>query len=282
MSYLDRIAECNTHDLERFVPFVVAGVRVGWVRRNRLPALRQAAGCLVVANTGVTLDPNLTTFESRSMALAQVVEALTERGQLSGWRGEQYPVCAAWGQPPLLQLERAAVPWFGIQAHGVHVNGFVRRGDDLLMWIARRARDKPSYPGMLDNTVAGGQPIGISLLDNVIKECGEEAGIPAAVAARARAVGAITYCLENDSGIKPDCMFLFDLELSADFEPRCVDGEAEAFHLWPIERVAALVRDTREFKFNCNLVIVDFLARHGLLDHTAPDYLSVVRGLRAW
>ncbi len=40
------------------------------------------------------------------------------------------------------------------------------------MWIARRAHDKPTCPGMLDNFVAGGQPVGASLKDNVIKEAG--------------------------------------------------------------------------------------------------------------
>ena len=49
------------------------------------------------------------------------------------------------------------------------------------MWIGRRARDKPTFPGMLDNFVAGGQPIGIGLMDNLIKEAAEEAGVPAAV-----------------------------------------------------------------------------------------------------
>ena len=43
-----------------------------------------------------------------------------------------------------------------------------------------------SYPGMLDNMVAGGQPAGLSLMENVVKEAGEEAGIPCAVAGTAR------------------------------------------------------------------------------------------------
>ena len=34
MSYLDRIQACNTHDLGNFVPFEVAGTRVGWVKRG--------------------------------------------------------------------------------------------------------------------------------------------------------------------------------------------------------------------------------------------------------
>ena len=52
------------------------------------------------------------------------------------------------------------------------------------------------------------------------------------------AVGAISYCQETDSGLKPDVMFCYDLELPADFAPRNTDGEVDTFYLWPVEEVA--------------------------------------------
>jgi hypothetical protein len=76
-------------------------------------------------------------------------------------------------------------------------------------------------------------------------------------------------------------MHCYDLELPADFHPRCNDGEVETFYLWPVEQVMETVRDTEEFKPNCNLVIIDFLVRHGYLDQDAPDYLEIIQGLRA-
>jgi hypothetical protein len=173
------------------------------------------------------------------------------------------------------------VPYFGVRAFGIHVNGYVRRGAELSMWIATRARDKPTYPGMLDNMVAGGQPIGLSLWDNLLKEAAEEASIPAELARRARPVGAVTYCHETAAGIKPDCMFCYDLELPPEFEPRPGDGEVEAFELWPLERVAEVVRESNRFKFNCNLVIVDFLVRHGRIPQGDPDHAEIVRRLRS-
>jgi isopentenyldiphosphate isomerase len=149
------------------------------------------------------------------------------------------------------------------------------------MWVARRARDKPSYPGMLDNMVAGGQPIGLGLMENIVKECAEEADIPREIAARSRAVGAISYCHQFEDGVKPDQQFCYDLELPADFTPRNTDGEVESFELWPIEQVIATVRETFEFKFNCNLVIIDFLIRHGLIDADGEqDYMALSQGLR--
>ncbi|MED6310149.1 MAG: hypothetical protein VX624_09650 [Pseudomonadota bacterium] len=68
--------------------------------------------------------------------------------------------------------------------------------------------------------------------------------------------------------------------MPADFEPVAADGEVDEFMLWPIEQVAAKVRDTFAFKFNCNLVIIDFLIRHGILDpDSEPDYTDLCRGL---
>ena len=41
------------------------------------------------------------------------------------------------------------------------------------------------------------------------------------------------------------------------------DGEVHAFELWPVRRVYETVRDTEEFKYNCNLVLIDFFSATG-------------------
>lgn len=47
---------------------------------------------------------------------------------------------------------------FGLmQAYGVHVNGYVKKEGQLSMWVARRSKDKPTWPGLLDHVAAGGQ-----------------------------------------------------------------------------------------------------------------------------
>jgi isopentenyldiphosphate isomerase len=167
-----------------------------------------------------------------------------------------------------------------MRSYGVHMTGYVRKEDGIHIWVARRSRSKPTYPGMLDNTVAGGQPVGLGLRENLAKECAEEAGIPGALAAQATSVGAIAYKMDAADGLKPDVQFCYDLEMSADFAPRNTDGEIEEFFLWPWREVARVVADTNEFKYNCNLVLIDFFVRHGLYSPDDPDYLAVVRGLR--
>ena len=48
-----------------------------------------------------------------------------------------------------------------MQTYGVHVNGYTIKPDGSHMWIARRSKDKPTFPGKLDHIVAGGQSFGI-------------------------------------------------------------------------------------------------------------------------
>jgi isopentenyldiphosphate isomerase len=251
------------------------------VRHDFADTLAEFDDTFDVVREAVRLSDRFGDFGRRSEALDRVVRTLEARKVITGRRDEFYPVSTGFTAKPFARIERAAIPAFGIRAYGVHLNGYVRKADGIHMWIGRRARDKQTYPGMLDNMVAGGQPMGIGLLDNLVKECREEAAIPEALARRAVPVGAITYCMEAEDGLKPDVQFCYDLELPEDFLPRNTDGEIDEFMLWPIARVAEVVRDTREFKFNCNLVIIDFLVRHGLIPPDHPDYLEIVQGLRA-
>jgi len=285
MSYLDKIRAANIHDLGNFLPFSVSGTRVGCVKHAFAQRLARWPEVLRIDDNGVTLAENLDSASvpaaERTQALGEVMQRLRDEGHIDGWRDELYPVNRTWSEPAFLLIERAAVPWFGVRAYGVHMNGFVRAADGLKMWVARRSLSKPTGPGKLDQMVAGGQPADIGVFDNMLKECAEEAGIPRDIARRVRAVGAISYALETDNGFRPDVIFNFDLELPDSFTPVNTDGEVDAFYLWPIEQVMEMVRDSDEFKFNCALVIIDFLVRHGYVAADDPDYSDIVEGLMA-
>ena len=103
---------------------------------------------------------------------------------------------------------------------------------------------------------------------------------PRALAAEAKAVSFISYLNQSGPQLKPDLMVCFDLELPADFTPHANDGEVHAFELWPVRLVFETVRDTTDFKYNCNLVLIDFFVRHGLLSADDPQFVAVVSGLR--
>ncbi len=265
MAFEDHIAACNNADPDKYRPFIVGGISVGHVRHDLAEALSGHAA-VSVETAGIRLDDQLDDFGSRSRVLGELASTLSAEGLVPKLRGEMYPVKTGFEAVALAEIDRAAVPGFGLRAYGVHLNGYVRTDDgDIHMWVARRASDRMICPGMLDNMVAGGQPIGLGLMENIIKECGEEANVPPEFAATAHPVGAITYTMETEWGLKPDTMFCYDLELPAGFTPSNTDGEVETFYLRPAEKVAEIVRDTFDVKFNCNLVFIDFVMRHGLI-----------------
>jgi hypothetical protein len=122
----------------------------------------------------------------------------------------------------------------------------------------------------------------LSFRDNLYKEAEEENGMPRALAENARSVGAVTYCMESEQGLKRDTLVLFDIELPADFTPSSTDGEHTGFTLLSSDDVLRLMRETDEFKFNVPLVILDFCVRHGLLtpDDTS-EYETLVQRLHS-
>lgn len=282
MAFLDHIVACNSHDLGRFRPFVVDGQQVGWVRHDRCAMLDTLPDVFVVGEDCVWLHDRLDTPEARTLAVEEACRTLADSPHRTPrLRGERYAVARRWGETPVMEIDRGVVSLFGVRSYGVHVNGIIRDGGEMRLWIAKRAVDKAVAPGKLDNMIAGGQPAGLGLKENLIKEAAEEADIPEDVALTARPVGAISYCHEDQWGLKPDTMFCYDLDVPAGFVPRNTDGEIESFRPMELDEVAARVRDTDDFKFNVNLVLLDFLVRQGrLCPDSEPDYVDIVRGLR--
>ncbi len=70
--------------------------------------------------------------------------------------------------------------------------------------------------------------------------------------------------MERPEGLRRDRLHCYDLTVPEDFTPRAADGEVESFELWPIERALATVRQTDDFKFNVNLVLIDLFLRERL------------------
>jgi len=281
MSYLDKVRACNAWDPGEFIPWTLAGERIGSVRPGFAQELRRWPEQFRVDARRVDWTGAPDGFQARTRVLAEVVQTLVESGLIYPQHGEAYAVTPGRRDQARCLIDRAAAPWFGVRAFGQHLNGFVRTGGGIELWVARRAANRLVYPLHLDNLVAGGLPHAVTLRDNLRKECREEADIEPALADRAEPVGAVTYCRGARDGLKPDVMYCYDLELTADFVPRCTDGEVESFTRLPLAAVAQLVRDTDEFKLNCNLVVIDFLVRHGGIDQEDPDYLPIIQGLRS-
>ena len=276
--YLRHIRACNRATDEVFLPWRIGGATYGWIRPSFAEHLRAFPDVFEVRGEAVLTTLPAEELEARLEAAA---EELAAQGVLQPLMGEPYPVTAGARDDAIATVDRVLAPYLGLRSFGQHLNGYVREGGRIMMWIGRRSRDRRIFPGALDNLVAGGLPYGVGLWDNLVKECHEEAGMPAGLARRALPVGALSYNRVAERGFRPDVLYCYDIELPGDFVPRNTDGEVEEFMLLPIGRVADIVRESDEFKLNCNLVVIDFLIRHGLLGPEEPDYLDIVTGLRA-
>jgi isopentenyldiphosphate isomerase len=281
MSYLRHIEACNPVITERFVPWEINGQVYGWLRPSFVEKLQQFDQLFTVSDSKVTLCNPALQGDLLTRELTDVVNTLYEQEVLSHKpMNEPYPLTAGERDAAIAEIDRVAASYFGLRSFGQHLNGYVNYNGRLLLWVGKRARDRAIFPGAWDNMVAGGLPQGISLEENLIKECEEEAGMSAELAKQAVYVGSLAYNRVNANGFRPDVLYCYDIELPATFIPQNTDGEVESFHLMPVEDVLQIVRDTDDFKLNCNLVIIDFALRHRLISEDDPDYRALLEGLR--
>jgi 8-oxo-dGTP pyrophosphatase MutT (NUDIX family) len=278
MSFADHIRACNNFERSRVVPLTAGGRRIGWLRRDNAAALVPFATVFAVMPDEVRLVAT-GDADAVSAAVDAVVDALVAERNIPKWRNETFDVMPRWGEKPLFRLDRGAVPFFGVRAYGVHLNGYRTIDGRTHLWIGRRAPDKRVAPDKLDNIVAGGIGNGHGIFETLVKESEEEGGIPEFLVTHAVPVGAVTYRMETEIGIRDDVLFVYDLKLPDAFEPKNSDGEIVRFDLMPAEEVVERVRRTDDFKFNVNLVILDFALRQGLIPVDDPEYLDVASGL---
>ena len=261
------------------MPFMVADEQLGNVEKTFATQLVESGDTFLLQDDAVFINPQLRTPEERTSACKPVMEALHQKGVIDSWVGELYEVTNRYDETPRFLIERAAVTFFGICGYGVHLNGLVQKSDGVYIWIARRTKDKPFWPGKLDQIVAGGQPTGIGRFENLIKESAEEANISFEIASKAEFVSEIHYRGETHRGMNVDTLFNYDLWLPEDFVPENTDGEVDEFILMPLEEMAHITDSSDQFKDNCNLVNIDLLLRRGLIDASHTDHDEIMRKL---
>jgi 8-oxo-dGTP pyrophosphatase MutT (NUDIX family) len=279
MTLLRHIRQCNEYRPDHFMPFWHRGERLGLIRKKNAEALRRFPSAYEVTAEGVRLVVD-GDFDALSAVIEETTEHLVAEGLVAKWRNEFFAAAPRWGAPAHFKIDRGAVPFFGIRAYGVHLNGYIREGATLKLWIGRRSPKKAVAPGKLDNLVAGGIDYKHGLLETLIKESEEEASLPPVIARHAVSVGAVSYRMAVTHGLRDDVLFCYDVEVPKDFTPKNNDGELVEFTLEDAAQVISLARQGDAFKFNVNLVLIDFALRHGLIAPDDPEYLDLVTQLR--
>jgi 8-oxo-dGTP pyrophosphatase MutT (NUDIX family) len=251
-------------DTGALAPFVCDDDRIGWVRADMSAELRAFRPGTFVEHAGaIHLDPRFETIAARTDAMAEALERLRRGGWITGWRDEHYAVYGESDDALKLTMERAAVRRFGVRGRASHLNGYTRTLDGYAFWIGERSATKQTDPGRLDNLVGGGIAAGSDPRATLIKECWEEAGIPAALAARATPAGTIRFACHDEEGVDANHVHAFDLELPPDFIPVNQDGEVARIDLVPVAKLRAMLAEPDRFTIDAALVTLACLERLG-------------------
>ncbi len=283
MSILDRVTESNANPPGAVLPFMVGDRRIGWVPRLFAPRLARFGDLFKVEEGRVVLLRPEIGFEALTSEIEAALRQLydEDRAGFGLWSGERLPFPGFPGRH-LFALERAAATALGVFGRGAHVNCFTRRGGVTRMWVARRPWDAFQAPGKLDQAAAGSVANGRSVRETLRDEAWDEAGIPPDLSDRAVAVGAVGFFLADSHTVRHGSNLCFDLELPSDFVPVNGDGEVAEFLLFDLADLRDLLEREAAFKWDAGLVVIDFLIRHGVIEHDYPGYLEIVSGLRGW
>lgn len=257
MKWYEYVSRYRSHDPGRYSPLYFLGRRVGRVAAHLETVMdRVAEDDVIRAGDGWWA-------QGGDEALDRISTRLAAEKFIRSPTGERYHVLDIASGEVVGTVERSAAIWFGMRTEGVHLNAFVRQEDgSIRIWLARRAVTHRQFPGQLDNLVAGGLPAGYSWKAALVEEAGEEAGLPASMLDAAHYAGTISYCFDTPDGLVDSEAHVFDLELPPSFKPSNHDGKVGGFLLMSLPEAEQLVLEEDSFKFNCGLVMLDFLARH--------------------
>src|SRR5688572_19831857 len=135
MSFAVHIRACNNFDPANAVPLLAGDRRIGLLRRDNAAALARFPQVFAAEAERVRLVAQ-GGLDAVSKAVDEVVEDVVVERHVPKWRNETFDVMARWGDRPIFRLDRGAVPFFGVRAYGVHLNGYVRgSGGGLLLWV---------------------------------------------------------------------------------------------------------------------------------------------------
>jgi len=242
------------------LPLWIAGSRCGWAT----PAAQRAlAGLGAAAGDGgdarFDLAPGQTPGAALDCLLAEAAVRLREAGCLRGWRGELLDIHDEAGGR-VGAVERAAMRPLGLLTRAVHLNGWTPGGR---LWIARRALDKSTDPGMWDTLVGGLAGSGETLDQALLRESAEEAGLePSDLAARGPLRTVLRMRRRIPEGYQVEDMLVSGCVLADGARPANRDGEVMEIRTAAVDEVLAMIAQG-EFTAEAALVILDDVLRRG-------------------
>ena len=265
MSFLQRVKECNKYQESNFYKFFIDNYHVGFIKKKNLYIIKKFSNFFLYNNNQIFLKKKFNNFEKRTATINSVFNFLVKKKLIISKHREYSPVFKFFNAKPLLKVQRTLGPFFGFQFFGVHLNGYLKKNNKYFMWVGRRSK-KGNFPNDLDQLAAGGLPYNITLKKNLIKESFEEANIDKKLILKSKYKGTISYRVETNIGLSRHILFCYDLLVPIKFSPKNNDGEIVKFYLWPIKKILEIIKNSRNFKFDCGLVIINFALKKKIIN----------------
>ncbi len=195
--------------------------------------------------------------------LDAAADTLIAAGHAGRYRGEAMPLRADWDDAVRGQVDHAVMRCLGILTDKVHLNGLLRDagGTVRAVWLGRRSKAMRTAPGHWDNLAAGGMSLGADIASTLASEAWEEAAIPADWLGAARPVQVMLLDYATSEGLSRERLHVFDIDLPADFQPLCQDGEIEEFRAMDGVALRALLDGAEPVKHAPHAVLSAGMAR---------------------
>lgn len=216
---------------------VVGSVDPQWVQRllgQPLAPLMQPKSEHVPLD-GYALDPD---FFQHIHAWAL---ALHQAGLTGPWRGESVPVTRSDGRV-WARLERALVRVLGLRTQALHLMLWT---PERRCWVQQRSLSKPNDPGLWDTLMGGTVSGSETLVDTLVRETWEEAGLRLRDLQHIRHRGRFTAARPTPDADGAGYLLEDTHWFTATAPDGCVpvnqDGEVDHFECWSPQQVQAAV-----------------------------------------
>lgn len=234
------------------VTLVIAGHRCGAIFPPAAVVLQAFFPALFVENTLVIgADQPRALVDEQLDAMAR---RLHQEGCSPKWRNELLDVWA--GNESVAAIERGAVRALGLVTRAVHLNAWSETGD---LWVARRALNKATDPGLWDTLVGG--LVGFEEGDDLalVRETAEEAGLEEPVIANRTRLRVVTHMRRRlPEGFQSEEVITCECVLPPGVVPANRDGEVMSIACLPIREVTQMLLD-RAFTVEAGIVIAQEL-----------------------
>ena len=278
MSLLRKFQDLNNFIYnENYYKLIFGKTQIGYVHRK-------IAKYIILNIKGIYLLEQKIYLENTSeiklkKIISKITETLSEKKKLFVPANELFSCRNTIDGKELFKLDRKLVEFLGIRGYGVHLIAYIKKKNSYKLWVPKRNKNKLVAPSKFDNSVAGGVRAGEGIFDALKREAYEEAYLKKKQLDNVKLVGTLNYNWKNSPyTLRRDTLYLFDLEVSDNFKPQCLDGEVEKFELMDWKKVFKLMQNTNAIKNNSNFVFFNFMVRHGLINNKLEkNYEKILR-----